>query len=102
MSQLPKPYIEFKEKYPDIWQAYDQLGTTVHAAGSLDEKTRGLVKLALALGAGREGAVHTHVRKLVEMGAGADEIRQVALLAIPTLGFSATMMGLTWIDDVLE
>jgi len=68
----------------------------------LDEKTRGLVKPALALGAQKEGAVHAHVRKLVEMGVNADEIRQVALLAVPTLGFPATMAGLTWVNDVLE
>lgn len=102
MTQLPKPYLEFQEKYPNVWQAYDQLGTAVHAAGPLNEKTRGLVKLALALGAQKEGAVHAHVRKLVQMEVGADEIRQVALLAMPTLGFPTTTAALTWINDVLE
>jgi len=101
MPDLPKPYVNFQEAYAEVWRAYDQLGAAVHAAGSLDEKTRGLVKLALALGAQREGAVHAHVRKLVEMGVSADEIRHVALLAIPTLGFPATMAALTWVDDVL-
>jgi AhpD family alkylhydroperoxidase len=89
MSNLPKSYVQFQEKYADIWQAYDQLGAAVHAAGPIDEKTRGLVKLALALGSGREGAVHAHVRKLVEMGVSTDEIRQVALLAVTTRGFPA-------------
>lgn len=102
MSELPQSYRQFQEQYADVWQAYDHLGAAVHAAGPLDEKTRGLVKLALALGAGREGAVHAHVRKLLEMGVAADEIRHVALLAIPTIGFPATMAGLTWLDDVLE
>jgi AhpD family alkylhydroperoxidase len=102
MTQLPKPYVNFQEQYPDVWQAYNQLGAAVHAAGPLDEKTRGLIKLALAIGAGREGAVHAHVRKLVEMGVSPDEIRQVTLLAVTTLGFPATMTGLIWINDVLE
>ena len=102
MTQLPQPYVDFQEQYPDVWRAYDRLGAAVHAAGPLDEKARGLVKLALAIGAGREGAVHAHVRKLVELGVSADEIRQVALLAVTTLGFPATMTGLTWINDVLE
>ncbi|MCL4301019.1 MAG: carboxymuconolactone decarboxylase family protein [Anaerolineae bacterium] len=101
MSQLPQPYLDFQQKYPDIWQAYDQLGAAVHAAGPLDEKSRALVKLALAIGGQREGAVHAHVRKLVELGVSAEEIRQVALLAIPTLGFPTTMAALTWIEDVL-
>ncbi len=101
MTELPKPYVNFQEQYPDVWQAYNQLGAAVHAAGPLDEKTRGLLKLALAIGAGREGAVHAHVRKLLEAGVSADEIRHVALLSIPTIGFPATMAALTWIEDVL-
>lgn len=101
MTQLPQPYLEFQQKYPDIWQAYDQLGAAVHT-GPLDEKSRALVKLALAIGVQREGAVHAHVRKLIELGVSAEEIRQVALLAIPTLGFPTTMAALTWIEDVLE
>ena len=102
MTQLPQPYLDFQQKYVEVWQAYDQLGTAVHAAGPLDEKSRALVKLALAVGAQREGAVHAHVRKLMELGVNPDEIRQVALLAIPTLGFPITMAALTWIDDILE
>ena len=102
MAQLPKHYIKFQETYPDVWQAYDQLGATVHGAGPLDAKTRALIKLALAIGVSREGAVHAHVRKLVEMEVAPSEIRQVALLAIPTVGFPASMSALSWIDDILE
>ena len=100
-SKLPQAYLSFQEQYPDIWQAYNQLGSAVHSAGPLDEKTRGLIKLALALAAQKEGAVHAHVRKLVEMGLGSEEIRQVALLALPTVGFPAMMASLTWINDIL-
>lgn len=102
MTQLPEPFTNFKENYPEIWQAYDQLGAVVHAGGPLDEKMRGLIKLALAVGAQREGAVHAHVRKLLEMGLTPAEIRHVVLLAIPTLGFPASMAALTWVDDILE
>jgi AhpD family alkylhydroperoxidase len=102
MSQLPEPFMDFKENYPEIWQAYDQLGAAVHGGGPLDEKTRGLIKLALAVGAQREGAVHAHVRKLLDAGVTSDEIRHVVLLAIPTLGFPASMAALTWVDDILD
>ncbi len=102
MSQLPQSYRNFQEKYAEIWQAYDQLGAAVHAAGPLDEKMRALVKLGLAIGSQQEGAVHAHVRKSREAGASADEIRQVVLLAIPTLGFPATIAALTWVEDILD
>ena len=62
-EQLPEPYRRFKTKYPDVWDAYDALGRACHAEGPLDEKTRQLVKLAMAIGSRSEGAVHSHTRK---------------------------------------
>ena len=101
MSQVPKSYRNFQEKYAIVWQAYDRVGAAVHAAGPLDEQQRALVKLGMAMGAQQEGAVHAHVRKALEAGLSADEIRHVALLAVPTLGFPATMAALTWVEDIL-
>ena len=90
------------EEYRNIWEAYDQLGATVHQQGPLDEKTRELIKLGLAVGARLEGAVHAHVRKALTAGATAVEIKQAVLLAIPTIGFPSTMAALTWVEDELE
>lgn len=100
-SEMPKPYAAFMDAYPDVWQAYDQLGAAVHGHGPLDEKSRELVKLGIAMGVGSEGAVHSHTRKALAAGATPDEIRHVVLLAIPTIGFPATMAALTWANDVL-
>lgn len=102
MSQLPDFYVKFQQTYPDIWRAYDQLGATVHNYGPLDDKTRALVKLGIAIGSQQEGAVHSHVRKSLEAGASADEIRHAVLLAIPTIGFPVMMAALTWVEDVLS
>ena len=79
-----------------------QLGATVHAQGPLDEGTRSLVKLALAIGVGAEGAVHAHTRKCLAAGHSAEAVRQVVLLAIPTVGFPAAMAALSWVNDILE
>lgn len=102
VNSLPSSYQEFQQRYAAVWEAYDRLGAAVHAFGPLDEKTRSLVKLGIAAGAGSEGAVHSHTRKALKAGAGPDEIRQVALLCIPTVGFPAAMAVLTWVEDVLE
>lgn len=102
MARLPKPYQQFQKKYPAIAQAYDQLGATVHQAGPLDEKTRALLKLALAVGAQMEGATHAHTARALEVGATPDEIRHVVLLAIPTIGFPRMMTAMTWVDDILN
>jgi len=102
MVRLPKSYEAFKKSHPQIWQAYDRLGTLSHEAGPLDEKTRELVKLAMAVGAKMEGAVHSHTRKALEAGASPREIRHLVLLGLTTLGFPSTIAATTWIEDVLE
>jgi AhpD family alkylhydroperoxidase len=101
MSQLPKAYDNFKKNYPTIWQAYDRLGGLVHDSGPLDKKSRELVKLAMAIGARLEGAVHSHVRRALAAGARAEEIYHVVLLSLTTLGFPQTIAALTWVDDDL-
>ena len=102
MPRLPKPYEAFKRAHPDIWKAYDQLGALVHDAGPLSKKNRELAKLALAIGAGMEGAVHSHTRRAREAGAEPGEIFHVVLLGITTLGFPSTMAATTWVADELK
>lgn len=101
MKTLPKWFRNFQKRYPQIGAAADALGEAVNGAGPLDEKTRELVKLGIALGAGLEGGVHSHVRRASTAGASREEIRHAALLAISTVGFPRAMAGLSWIEDVL-
>lgn len=104
MSQdsLPSVVQELAARYPDVWEAYGRLGNAVSSAGPLDRKTERLVKLALAIGAGREGAVHSHARRALKSGWTADELRQVALMGITTLGWSAAVAAYCWINDVTD
>lgn len=90
------------EEYPDVWKAYQDLGEACGTAGPLDPKTVRLVKLALAIGAKSEGAVHSHTRRALRDGISRDEIQQVALLAVTSIGWSSSMAALSWIQDVLD
>jgi len=101
-TPLPHAARHIAEDYPDLWRAYQQLGEACADSGPLDDRTRRLVKLALALAIGAEGAVHSHARRALEEGLNPEEIRHVALLAIPTAGFPAAMKGLTWVEDILK
>jgi alkylhydroperoxidase/carboxymuconolactone decarboxylase family protein YurZ len=102
MAKLPRAYQSFKQTYPEIWEAYDRLGSLVHAAGPLGGKERELVKLGMAIGARREGAVHAHTRRALEFGARQDEIYHVVLLGLTTVGFPSTVAAMTWVRDELE
>ena len=104
MSQpkdLPEAVGRFAQQHPEMREAYNELGRAATEAGPLDEKTQRLVKLALAIGAGRIGAVHSHVRRALKDGITPEELEHIAILAIPTLGWSAGFAALTWIDDEL-
>ena len=100
-NSLPPTVRKLSEERPELWQAYQALGKACGSAGPLDQRTRRLVKLALSVGGGSEGAVHSHARRALEEGLAADELRQVAILAVPTLGFPRAVAALTWIDDIL-
>ncbi len=102
MAELPVSYQDFQAQQPDVWSAYDRLGAACHAAGPLDERTRQLVKLGIAIGQRAEGAVHSHTRKALDAGVTPEEIRHVVLLAIPTVGFPNSMAALTWVEDILR
>ena len=99
---IPKKFQQFTTEFADVATAYEQMGNAVHAAGPLDKKTRALIKLGISIGARLEGAVHSHVRKALGAGVTPEELRHVALLALPTIGLPSMMAGLSWVDETLE
>lgn len=62
LSSLPEHPEALRRKYPKVWKAFTALGDSCHQVGPQDEKSRRLVKLALAIGAGLEGATHSVYR----------------------------------------
>ena len=89
----------FRESYPQVWEAFSKLAEQCHKSGPLDDKTRRLVKVAVSLGAGLEGAMHSAVRHARDAGITQKELEHVAVVAITTLGFPAAMRALSWIKD---
>jgi 4-carboxymuconolactone decarboxylase len=98
---LPEIYVSFRERFPAVADALDGVGSASSDAGPLDERTKRLVKLGVAIGSSSPGAVRSNVRKALDAGDTPDEIRHVAVLAITTCGFPAAVAGLRWIDEVL-
>jgi len=63
MQSLPEPPDtdkQFIARYPDLGHAWQLIGR-VGENGPLDEKTARLVKFGIAIGAMREGAVHSNL-----------------------------------------
>jgi alkylhydroperoxidase/carboxymuconolactone decarboxylase family protein YurZ len=97
---LPGAANELAREHPEIWAAYAALGKATAEAGPLTGREKRLVKLALAIGAGSEGAVHSHTRRARSEGIEADALMQVALLAIGPLGLPRAVAARTWIADI--
>jgi 4-carboxymuconolactone decarboxylase len=101
-KNLPPHYLAFRKNYPEVSRAYEELGKSLREAGPLDAKVICLVKLATAVGARTEGAVHSHVRRALEAGCSTEEIRQSIILSLTTIGFPNMMAALRWADDILH
>ena len=99
---LPGAAGDLAEQHPDIWAAYSALGKAASDSGPLNERERRLVKLALAIGATSEGAVHSHARRANSEGIEEAALRQVALLAIGPLGLPRAVAAKTWVEDVCD
>jgi 4-carboxymuconolactone decarboxylase len=99
---IPKPYTDMKERFPDLLKAYESLGDACKNAGPLDAKTVAMIKLAISMTAGLEGAAHSHTRKALEAGCTPEQLEHIAILGVPTTGFPNMMRNCAWIRDVTD
>jgi len=101
MQPAPKPFQDFVSRYPKVASAYEALAAAAHEAGPLDERTRRLVKLAIAVGGRLEGAVRAHARFARAAGISDAELDHVVLLAMTTIGQPSAVAARTWMQDEL-
>jgi 4-carboxymuconolactone decarboxylase len=99
---LPKIYESFVKDHPDVFDAYEKLGTACRKSGPLDEKSQNLVKLGLSIGVNSKGGVMSSTRKALEAGASREEIVHAVLLATTTTGFPNMIAALAWAQSVFE
>src|SRR5688500_17876147 len=102
MRPIPPTHMKFREAYPDVASAFEQLGKATQEWGPLDKKTRELVKLGVSVGTRHEGGVHSHTRRALDSGASPEEIRHAVLLSLTTIGFPAMIAAMTWVEDILQ
>jgi 4-carboxymuconolactone decarboxylase len=92
MQDIHDLFTEFKGEFPQVYAKHEALGQEIHEqAGSLPEKTRWLIKVAISAACDHERALETHIKKARAAGASDEEIKHTLLLLIPTAGFPAFM-----------
>lgn len=97
-SKPPALHQQFVRRFSRLGEAWDRVNEE-GADGPLDAKTQRLLKLAIAIGAMREGAVHSGVRKAGDVGATLAEMEQVVALAASTIGLPATVAAWSWVKE---
>ena len=100
-SQPPKTHEEFVQRFPKLAEAWEKI-SEAGREGPLDSRTARLIKLGVAIGAMREGAVHSSVRKALADGITVEELFQTVALAASTLGLPSTVAAFTWVRDETE
>jgi len=97
----PLTHTRFVQEFPQLAEAWS-LCAEAGKQGPLDHKSARLVKLAIAIATGSEGAVRSNVRKAVADGISRAEIMQTVALCAGTVGFPALAAGFAWVNSALE
>lgn len=100
--RLPHTYEAFIVRFPEIDEAHQTVARAIERAGPLDARTRELIRIGIAAGAGLETATKSHVRRALEAGATEAEIEQTILLLVNTCGFSRAAMAWQWARRQIE
>ncbi len=98
---LPEIFKTFQKKYPDVLNAYQEVGDLAAQAGPLDSKTQHLIQLGVAIGLSSPGAVRSHARRSIDAGATEEEVLQVVLVAATLVGFPSMIAAFGWVREVL-
>ena len=96
----PTTYNEFVSRFPSLGKSWELMHEAGEEAGPLTERERQLIKLGISIGALREGAVHSAVRKARASGIKREEIEQVAAIAATTIGLPSAVAAWTWVREV--
>ena len=97
----PRAYRGLKSRHREYLRAVEALGTAARRAGPLDEKVTQLVQLSAAAAIRSEGAVHSHTRRALDLGASPDEIHHALIAITSTIGFPTARAALSWADDII-
>lgn len=99
--KAPKAYREFVGRFPGLARAWDAINDA-GAEGPLDPRTRRLAKIAASMGAMREGAVRSGVRKALAEGISLEEIEQLVPLVAGTIGLPSAVACWSWVREAAD
>jgi alkylhydroperoxidase/carboxymuconolactone decarboxylase family protein YurZ len=92
----------YSKRFPEVWEAFNNLRRTTGAALSFDRKTTELLTLAMHCAVQAEIGVKLHAQRARDAGATEEEIYGVVLLNLGvTMGVTQVQRMIMWVDDAL-
>lgn len=100
-TKPPKTYDAFVREFPHLGEAWEAM-RKAEEDGPFDARELRLLKLAVAIGSGKEGPVHSAVRKARSAGCTEAQVRHVVALAASTIGLPPAVAAYSWVVEELE
>jgi len=92
-EELREPGRALRRAIPGVYDGYRQMHTAAYAAGALDQRTKELIALAIAVGKECDGCIASHARGAARTGATEDEVAEALGVAIAMNGGPGTVYG---------
>ena len=102
VEELPNHYVSIRKRFKEYGEVLNDLGRVARDTGPLDEKTSQLVQLAASAAIRSEGAVHSHAKRAMQLGASPDEVYHSLILLTSTIGFPNVAAAISWVDDLFK
>ena len=99
--ELPEHYVSIRDRFKEFGNVLNDMGKVTNEAGPIDHKTSHLIQLAASAAIRSEGAVHSHAKRALDLGASPDELYHALILVTSTIGFPNVAAAISWVDDVV-
>lgn len=91
--ELREPARALRDAIPEVFDGYRRMHAAAYAPGALDERTKELIALAMAVGKGCDGCIASHARGAARTGATSEEVAEALGVAIAMTGGPGTVYG---------
>jgi AhpD family alkylhydroperoxidase len=92
-KELREPSRALRRAIPEVYDGYRQMHAAAYAAGALDEKTKELIALAIAVSKECDGCIASHARGAARTGATESEVAEALGVTIAMNGGPGTVYG---------
>jgi AhpD family alkylhydroperoxidase len=92
-DELREPGRALRRAIPEVYDGYRTMHAAAYAAGALDEKTKELIALAIAVSKQCDGCIASHARGAARTGATESEVAEALGVTIAMNGGPATVYG---------